>query len=429
MPKKVPELSALAVKRLDHPGHDHNATFAVGGVSGLLLQVTPTGARSWILRTKIGAKRRHIGLGPYPDITLAEARERARKAKAEIWEGVDPIERKKAATAALAASQKRGLTFADAVERFLDVKLHEFRNEKHRKLFRSSLDMYAKPALGDMLVSDIRVSDIQRALQPIWMEKTDTARRLRGRIENVLAWATVAGHREGDNPARWRHNLDALLPKPGKVAKTTNQPAVALNDASEWFADVRKREGNSARALEFLALTAARSGEVRGATWNEIDLKARLWTIPALRMKAERDHRVPLADDVLVLLEALPHFEGNPLVFPAPRGGQLSDMALSAVMRKINAAREEPYRDPRSGRPAVPHGLRSTFRDWAAEAGHPREMAEIALAHNVGTEVERAYRRSDMLERRRAMMAEWARFLRGERVEKVIAMRGQNYVG
>ena len=422
MPKKVPELSALAVKRLQHPGHDHNATFAVGGVSGLLLQVTPTGARSWILRTKIGTKRRHIGLGPYPDVPLAEARERARQARAEIWEGVDPIERKRAATAALVASQKRGMTFADAVDKFLDVKLHEFRSEKHRKLFRSSLDMYAKPALGDMLVSDIGVSDILRTLQPIWIEKTDTARRLRGRIENVLAWATVAGHREGDNPARWRHNLDALLPKPGKVAKTTNQPAVALKDASDWFADVKGRGGVSARALEFLALTAARSGEVRGATWAEVDLAARLWTIPATRMKAERDHRVPLTDEAVALLEALPRFEDNPLVFPAARGGPLSDMTLSAVMRKINAAREEPYCDPRSGRPAVPHGLRSTFRDWAAEAGYPRDMAEIALAHVVGSDVERAYRRSDMLERRRAKMGSWGRFLKGGTDAKVVSL-------
>lgn len=271
MPKKAPELSALAVKRLTHPGHDNNATYAVGGVSGLLLQITPSGARSWHLRTTIGARRRHVGLGSYPEVSLAEARERAKEAKGAVRRGVDPIEQRRAAAAALAASQKRGLTFSQAVDRFLGSKLDEFRNEKHRKQWRATLEAHARRAIGDMLVSEIRVSDVQRALAPIWTEKTETASRLRGRIESVLAWATVAGHREGDNPARWKGNLDALLPKPSKLAEGGNHPAVALKDAPEWFANVRKRNGVSGRALEFLALTAARSGEIRGATWKEIE--------------------------------------------------------------------------------------------------------------------------------------------------------------
>jgi integrase len=265
-----------------------------------------------------------------------------------------------------------------------------------------------------MEVDAIEVRDVLRALQPIWTEKTETASRLRGRIENVLSWATVAGHRSGDNPARWRGNLSELLPKPTKVAKVTHHPTLALTDAAAWMADLRKRDGIATRALEFVALTAARSGEVRGATWDEIDLEARLWTIPANRMKAGKEHRVPLTDEAVQLLKALPRFVDSPYAFPAARGGMLSDMGLSACMRRISEAKPGAYLDPRSKRPAVPHGLRSTFRDWAAERGFDRDMAEVALAHTVGSDVERAYRRGDMLERRRAMMAEWASFLDGK---------------
>ena len=428
MPRKAKELSATEVKRLAHPGDGRgNIMFAVGGVSGLALQVTPQEGRSWVLRASLAGKRREIGLGGYPDVTLAQARERAREARDAIRRGVDPVEERKAARAALAAAQKRGLTFAAAVDKFLAAKLDEFRNAKHRAQWRASLDAYAAPALGDMLVSDIAVSDVQRALEPIWASKTETATRLRGRIEAVLAWATVAGHRTGDNPARWKGNLDAILPKPSKVAKADNHPALQLDDAARWFAALRERDGVSARALEFAAITACRSGEVRGAAWSEFDLEAGLWTIPAARMKASREHRVPLTAEAVALLKALPRLEGSPFAFPAARGGMLSDMALTSVMRKLHAADVEAERggflDRSSGRPAVPHGLRSTFRDWCAERTEfPREMAEIALAHVVGSDVERAYRRGDMVERRRAMMAAWGRFLRGEMAAKVVKL-------
>ncbi|EYD75856.1 putative P4-family integrase [Rubellimicrobium mesophilum DSM 19309] len=427
MPRQARELTPLEVKRLTHPGRGGNVTFAVGGVSGLLLQVTPTGGRTWLLRTTVGEKRREIGLGGFPDVPLAQARERAREAKAAIRRGIDPVEERKAARASLAAAQRRGLTFGLASDRFLVAKLTEFRNPKHQAQWRSTLDTYARPELGSMLVSDITVQDVLRVLQPLWHDKTETATRVRGRVEAVLTWATVAGHRTGDNPARWRGNLDALLPKPDRVAKADNHPAVALKDAAAWFADLQKRPGLAARALEFATLTAARSGEVRGATWTEIDLEVKLWTIPAVRMKAKREHRVPLTPEAVALLSALPRLEGDAHVFPAPRGGPFSDMALSAVMRRMHAAEVEAGRpgwlDPRSGRPAVPHGLRSTFRDWTAEhTEYPRDMAEIALAHRVGSEVERAYRRGDMVERRRAMMAAWGRFLRGEAGQKVVAL-------
>ena len=412
MPLKAREMSALEVNRLKHPGHGHNATFAVGGVNGLQLQVTPTGARSWLLRCTVGAKRRHVGLGGYPDVPLTQARERAREARDLIRQGIDPIEHRKATTAALVASQNKGMTFARAMEKYLAGKLAEFDNEKHRKQWRATLDNYAVPELGGMFVSEISVQDIQRVLEPIWLTKTETASRLRGRLEAVLAWATVSGHRSGENPARWRGNLDSVLPKPSRVAKVAHHPALSLSDAPNWFADVRSRKGMATRALEFMAMTAARSGEVRGALWQEIDLDAGLWIIPADRMKAGKEHRVPLTGPALNLIKALDRFGDSPYVFPAVRGGQLSDAALSACMKRVHEAASAGYVDSRSGRPAGPHGLRSTFRDWAAEKTEfPRDMAEIALAHTVGSDVERAYRRGDMLEKRRAMMQDWLEFL------------------
>lgn len=424
MPKMVPEMGSLEVKRLRHPGRGRNVTFAVGGVSGLLLQITPSGARSWILRTTIGAKRRDVGLGGYPTVTLAEARTLAREARDKIRRGIDPIEERKAIRAALVASQARGLTFADALDRYCAAKLGELATDRDRVRWRSMVERYALPEIGAMLVQDITVQDVLRVLQPIWATKTETARKLRSRIENILSWATVAGHRTGDNPARWRGNLAELLPKPSKIADRGNHPAVALDEAATWFKVMRQGEGVGAKALAFLTLCASRSGEVRGMTWDEIDTAAKVWTISAERMKAEREHRVPLTDPALEIIVAMPHRADSPYVFAAPRGGQLSDMTLSKVMRDMQERAEKAaqgagqdvtkagWRDPRSGRPAVPHGLRSTFRDWVAErTEYPRDMAEIALAHSVGSDVERAYRRGDMIEKRRAMMADWAQFL------------------
>ena len=320
MPRVAKEFSALDAKRLRHPGTGGNATFAVGGVSGLLMQVTPKNGRTWLLRVSIGGKRREIGLGGFPNVTLAQARDRARDAKDAIRRGVDPVEERKAARAALVTARHRGLTFADAVDKSLAVKLDGFRNAKHRDQWRNTLQTYAVPQLGAMLVQEISVLDVLRVLsQPmnnagetLWQTKTETASRLRGRIEAVLSWATVAGHRSGDNPARWAGNLKELLPAASNVAKQDNQPAVQIEDAPRWFVAVRAREGMGSRALEFTALTAVRSREVRGARWDEVDLGAGVWTIPASRMKINREHRVPLSPEALALLRALPHFEGNP---------------------------------------------------------------------------------------------------------------------
>ena len=396
MPKKAKEVSALHVKRLKRPG-----LHAVGGVAGLHLQITPTGARSWILRATVGARRRDVGLGAYPDVTLGAARDRAREARDQIRRGIDPIEERQVARARLVSSQASAISFDEASRRFLAVKTQEFRNAKHAAQWASTLATYASPKIGRVPVRDVDLHSIVAILEPIWTTKTETASRLRGRIEAVLAWARVNGYRTGDNPARWKGHLDAVLPKPSKVSKIVHHKALSIDETPAFVRNLREREWLAARALEFAILTAARSGEVRGATWPEFDLDARIWTVPEHRMKSEKEHRVPLSNDAIELLHTLPHFEGNELVFPAPRGGKMSDAALLAVMRRMKVD-------------ATPHGFRSTFRDWCEErTEHPHAAAEMALGHAIGDKVEAAYRRGDLFDKRRKMMAEWARFCRG----------------
>jgi integrase len=397
---------------------------------GLFLRVARNGARQWVQRIVIRGKRTELGLGSPPAVSLATARKLALENRGKAMLGGDPLADKRAAKA-------KPFTFAECVNAFAEAKLSEFRSDKHRRQWRSALDRLALPVLGPMQVQDIGTKDVLRMLEPHWRERTITAKKLRGQVEAILTWATVAGHREGDNPAAWRGNLKELLPAPGKVAKAQHHPALDLRDVAGWWAALAEREGMAAKALQFLALTAARSGEVRGMTWDEIETyppansansanPVGVWTVPAPRMKNGREHRVPLTAEAVALLESLPRMEGSPYVFFAPRGGMLSDMSISAVMRRMQEAEEKAgragYLDPRTKRPAVPHGLRSTFRQWAAEQGYPRDMAEIALAHFIGSEVERAYQRSDMLERRRAMMADWGAFLQGE------AAQGPNVV-
>ena len=426
-------LNAKQVEAMAKPGH-----YADG--KGLYLQVSKWGTKSWVFKFTLGGRTRGMGLGPIDELSLKKAREEVERLRVMVREGRDPIEERAEQRRKMKAQYEESDTsilFKEAIAQAHARKEGEFSSEKHRKDWRSSLDTYAVPKLGKMNVADITHQDVLRVLnQPVdeagstlWETKTDTATRLRGRIESVLSWATVSGYRTGDNPARWAGNLKELLPKPSKVSKVTKQPALSQADFPKWFAEMRKRDGMATRCLEFAVLCASRSGEVRGATWDEIDHEARMWKIPGARMKMERDHRIPLSDEAVALLKATPRVSGSPYVFPAVRGGALSDMSLSALMRRLQEAEVKAGRkgwlDPDSGRPAVPHGLRSTFRVWTAERGYDRDMAEMALAHSVGSAVERAYQRSDMVERRRAMMADWAAFCHGkEPAENVVPLRG-----
>ena len=392
MPKRAKELSAVEVKRLSAPG-----LHAVGGVSGLMLQVTQTGGRSWILRTMVGRKRRDIGLGGYGDVTLSQARERAREAKEQINQGIDPVAERKAARNALMTAQAKDLSFKDAAIKCHQSKASEYRNAKHRQDWIRSLELYAFDKIGRLPVGQIELPHVLAVLEPIWQTRTETATRVRQRMEAVLAWATVSGYRSGDNPARWSGNLDAVLPKPNKIKKVKHQRALPWQDVPQFMADLREMEGMSARALEFAILTASRSGEVRKAAWEEIDLDAKVWTIPAERMKAGKVHRVPLSPEAVKLLKGLPRL--GAYVFEAPRGGHLSDMSLSAVTRRM-------------GVDAVPHGFRSSFKDWArTSTAYPDEVSELALAHVNSDATRAAYARDELLPQRARLMRDWARYL------------------
>jgi len=395
MPRKATELSALEVKRLTTPG-----MHAVGGVSGLYMQVLPTGARTWVLRVRIAGKRRDMGLGGFPDVPLAQAREKARDARAKIDSGIDPIAERAAARSALAAQRGAEITFDEAARKFIESKSLEWKNAKHAAQWSSTLQTYASPTIGTLQVRDVTLAHVMKILEPLWPVKTETASRLRGRIESVLDWATVRGYRHGDNPARWKGHLDKILAKPGKVAKVEHHEALPIDKVGAFVRDLRERAGVAARALEVLILTAARSGEIRGMRWDELDFESGVWTIGSNRMKAGREHRVPLSARVIeILREQEAHrIEDSNLVFPAPRGGMLSDMTMTAVMRRMEVD-------------AVPHGMRSTFRDWASErTNYPHHVAEMALAHSIGDKVEAAYRRGDLFDKRRRMMDDWAKF-------------------
>ena len=403
MGKKAEKLGALEVGRLGTESakaerHRKSGLHFVGGVAGLALQVSASGARSWVLRYRVGTKRRDMGLGGYPDVTLASAYEACRAARAKVRAGIDPIEEAKAARSAYLAAQQAELTFDQCAAKFMEFKASEWKNAKHAQQWRNTLDQYASPVIGALLVRDVDLPQVLKVLEPIWSTKTETATRVRGRIESVLDWATVRQYREGLNPARWRGHLDKLLAAPSKIAKTEHHAAIPVGEVGAFMVKLRAAEGTGARALEFAVLTAARSGEVRGATWAEIDTDAAVWTIPGDRMKMGKEHRVPLSKAALAVLAALPRMAGTDLIFPAPRGKALSDMTLTAVMRRM-------------GVEAVPHGFRSTFRDWCSErTNYPRDVAEMALAHAIGDKVEAAYRRGDLFAKRTMMMDEWAVF-------------------
>jgi integrase len=393
-----------------------------GDGNGLYLQVTARGSKSWIFSFKRNkAKRRQMGLGSVEMVTLAEARDLARQCARAIFDGHDPIERRKVQRAAVLAASAKFLTFREAAEGYIAAHKNDWENPKHRDQWTRTVSAYAYPTIGELDVAAIDTGLVLKCLEPIWQRAPETGSRVRGRIEAVLNWAAARGHRKGENPARWRGHLDHLL---GRRPRARHHPALAFADIPAFMADLRQREGIGARALEFLILTASRTNEVIGARWQEIDSDSTTWTIPLERMKARREHKVPLSDRAIAILESLPEefgddeapparaSHGQLSLFPAAegrptgfvfvgsrRGTVLSNMSLLQVLRRMG--RDE----------LTVHGFRSTFRDWAAETtAFPNHVVEMALAHTVANKAEAAYRRGDLLAKRRRLMADWARY-------------------
>ncbi|EAQ6245722.1 integrase arm-type DNA-binding domain-containing protein [Salmonella enterica] len=400
MPKKAKELTGLAVAKLKKEG-----SFAVGGVDGLYLRNRGQ-SRSWVLCVAMGVRvnvlgrtvprRLNMGLGPYPEVSLAEARDKARELRKQIRNGIDPLAEKHAHKAHQERLAHKNKSFASCAEDVIAIKTKELKNQKHIAQWRSTLETYAYPVIGQKPIAEITKTDLLAILEPIWLTKNETASRLRGRIEAIIDYAKAKEYFEGDNPAAWKGMLKPLLPMPSKVQTQKHHAALPYNEIGSFMTELRKRAGISARALEFSILTVSRSGEVRGAEWSEIDLKNKTWTIPASRMKASKEHRVPLPDAAISLLKDLPRFKDNNLVFPAPRGGQLSDMSLLAVLKRMG----------HSG--LTQHGFRSTFRDWAGETtDHQREVIEHALAHQLADKAEAAYQRGTLWPKRVALMYDW----------------------
>ena len=370
--------------------------------AGLYLNVTIGGSKSWLYRYMLAGKQHWMGLGSYPDVSLAEAREKAADARKMTRQNIDPLAEKRQATNIIRASIAKAMSFDKAAEQFIDAHKSGWKNEKHIDQWRNTLATYASPVIGNLDVSMIETSHVMKILEKdnFWHEKTETAHRVRGRIESVLDWATARKYRSGENPARWKGHLDKLLPARTKVKRTEHHAALPWAEIGAFMADLRQQVGIAARAVEYTILTAARSGEVRGATWDEIDLDAGVWIVPADRMKAKKEHRVPLSTKALALLAEQKKLFPEGFVFPGAKEGKpLSDMSLTAVLRRMD--RNE----------ITVHGFRSTFRDWAAEStAYPGEMVEMALAHTIGNKVEAAYRRGDLFEKRRRLMQDWSDF-------------------
>ena len=408
--KTLARFSALEVERLAASKGDKTRMHHDGG--GLYLCVDRRGSANWVYRYTLDGRARTMGLGAFPKVGLSKARKAAAAARETHASRSDPLDKRQAEREAERAARRQKVTFKKAAKDYIASKRDEWKNPKHAAQWSATLETYAYGIIGDLAVSDVDNAAVLRVLQQevsladgknrerLWTAKPETASRLRGRIEAVLGWATAGGLRVGDNPARWAGLLEHQLPSKAKLprGRVKHHRALSIDDVPDFMEKLRAANGMGARALEFGILTAARSGEVRGATWAEVDLKARVWNIPGNRMKAGRDHRIPLSQAAMDLLAALPGGESDELIVPAPRGGVLSDMTLAAVIKRLNCD-------------AVPHGFRSSFRDWGAErTNYPNEMLELALAHTVSDKVEAAYRRGDMFDKRRKLMDAWSEF-------------------
>jgi len=399
MPRIAKALSAIEIKNLMAVGYH-----AVGKIPGLILQVSPSGSRSWLLRAKVGDKRREIGLGAYPGVGLALAHQKAQALRDEIVAGIDPVAKREAGRQSIIQQQidEKALawTFRRCAEAYIRANESGWRNDKHRQQWANTLETYAYPTIGDMLVRNVNIGHVTAIIEPHWSSKNETINRVRNRIELVLDWATVSKYRTGDNPARWKGNLDKILPKPSKVAPVIAHRALKDVEVFGFVEKLRTVEGIGARCLEFVILTACRSGEARLATWAEIDMATKTWNIPGNRMKSGRPHRVPLSNEVIKLLEAIPRLEGTELIFPGKLADKpISDMTMTKVMRDM-------------GVDAVPHGFRATFSSWCASStAYPSDVREMALAHAIGDATVKAYQRSDLFQKRRNLMVDWAKFV------------------
>jgi integrase len=386
-------LKALDVQRLGPGVHPD------GG--GLYLQVTPGGGRSWFYRYSLYNKEHRVGLGSALAVPLKLARQLAGQARQLRAQGIDPLAQKRERRNAHLIESAKSVSFQDCAEQYILAHEHGWKNPKHRQQWRSTLSQYVYPTIGGLSVESVDTSLILKCLEPIWRGRTETASRIRGRVESVLDYAKARGYRNGDNPARWRGHLQSLLPQPSKINGVEHHAALPYAEISTFMADLRRRGSTSARCLEFLILTAARTGEVIGATWDEIDPRSRVWTIPANRMKGGREHRIPLSDRAAEIVRIMQSRRENDFVFAGMRGGGLSNMSLLAMLRTM-------------GRSVTAHGFRSTFRDWASECtSFQNEVCEAALAHVVSDKTEAAYRRGDLFEKRRRLMDAWSAYCWG----------------
>jgi integrase len=387
---KFCQLSTRQVAAAKKPGYRSDG-------AGLYLQISKLGTRSWVFRFNLGGKRREMGLGSAEIVTLKQARQLARDAREHLLRGDDPIAIRQAKRDKVRAELAKRLTFSEALEGCLAARSSEWRSDKHRRQWRSSVEQHAIRVLGQLPVDAIDVPHVLKVLEPIWLTMPETASRVRARIERVLSWATAGKYRHGDNPARWKGALEHLLPATGKVkGGVQHLAALPFADIPEFMAELRARNTVIARAVEFLALTAARSGEVRGARWGEI--KGDVWTVPGARTKSGRDHRVPLSERAMAILQELGPARPGKLIFPTGRGGMFDDKPLLVLVKEL--------------RPGTSvHGLRSAFRDWAAiHTSYARDVIELCLAHKIKSATEEAYWRDDALEKRRKLMEAWAEY-------------------
>ena len=401
MARQQNRLTALKVTKLTKRG-----LYADGG--GLYLQVTPAGVKSWLFRYMEAGKTFGMGLGPTHTVSLADARQKALEARKLRIDGINPLMAKKQSQMAATLADAKMMTFDQCAQAYIMAHQASWKNAKHRAQWTNTLNTYASPVFGQLPVAEINTALVVKCLTPIWESKTETATRVRGRIESVLGWAITSGYRTGENPARWKGHLENLLATISKASRTKHHPSLPWQHIGAFISALRLREGVSARAVEFVILTACRSGEVRDAKWTEFDIDSRLWTIPAERMKAKCEHEVPLSDAALALLDSIPNDIDTDIVFAGTKGQPLSDMSLTSVIRRMNKNDAPAWVDA-EGKGVTVHGFRSSFRMWAAETtNYPREVAEHALAHQLPDAVERAYQRGSQFAKRTALIAEWS---------------------